>query len=222
MRLRDGRDLSELLQTGTFATRIVVHGSALVALPVELPPRGGVPDRAARSRPAWAPCSRPREVWEGRPRRVIGCGAVGLSVIQGARIAGASEIYAIDLDERKLDVAAAVRRDACGPEGRAARLRLRRGRPAGDGSAGPRMLGHAGTLVYIGLPQPGSEAIVRLEDLFDRRYGSSSRTGATTSRRKTSRSSRSSRPKVVSTWPEWSRRDRAGRHRAGLRRHGGR
>ena len=31
------------------------------------------------------------------------------------------------------------------------------------------MLGHAGTLVYIGLPQPGSEAALPLEWTFDRR-----------------------------------------------------
>jgi Zn-dependent alcohol dehydrogenase len=31
------------------------------------------------------------------------------------------------------------------------------------------MLGHAGTLVYIGLPQPGVEAVVPLQFLFDRR-----------------------------------------------------
>jgi S-(hydroxymethyl)mycothiol dehydrogenase len=31
------------------------------------------------------------------------------------------------------------------------------------------MLGHAGTLVYIGLPQPGSEAVVPLDRTFDRR-----------------------------------------------------
>ena len=31
------------------------------------------------------------------------------------------------------------------------------------------MLGHAGTLVYIGLPQPGAEATLPLESTFDRR-----------------------------------------------------
>ena len=45
------------------------------------------------------------KVWAGARVAVIGCGAVGLSVIQGARIAGASEIRAIDLDERKLEQA---------------------------------------------------------------------------------------------------------------------
>ena len=54
------------------------------------------------------------KVWEGARVAVIGCGAVGLSVIQGARIAGASQIRAIDLDERKLEQARALRRDRRG------------------------------------------------------------------------------------------------------------
>ena len=45
------------------------------------------------------------KVWEGARVGVIGCGAVGLSVIQGARIAGAAEIRALDLDPRKLEQA---------------------------------------------------------------------------------------------------------------------
>ena len=36
---------------------------------------------------------------------VIGCGAVGLSAIQGARIAGASTIVAVDVNPLKLDLA---------------------------------------------------------------------------------------------------------------------
>ncbi|MDO4245303.1 MAG: Zn-dependent alcohol dehydrogenase [Deinococcus sp.] len=39
----------------------------------------------------------------GRRVAVIGCGGVGLNVIQGARLAGASQIIAMDHDERKLD-----------------------------------------------------------------------------------------------------------------------
>ncbi|HVH81250.1 MAG TPA: zinc-binding dehydrogenase, partial [Stellaceae bacterium] len=37
---------------------------------------------------------------------VIGCGAVGLSAVQGARLAGAGEIIAVDLDDAKLALAA--------------------------------------------------------------------------------------------------------------------
>ncbi|MDR1815897.1 MAG: alcohol dehydrogenase catalytic domain-containing protein [Clostridiales Family XIII bacterium] len=36
---------------------------------------------------------------------VIGCGGVGLSAVQGARVSGASPIIAIDTDDRKLEVA---------------------------------------------------------------------------------------------------------------------
>jgi Zn-dependent alcohol dehydrogenase len=39
---------------------------------------------------------------------VIGCGGVGLSVIQGARIAGASPIVAVDVVPAKLELAAAL------------------------------------------------------------------------------------------------------------------
>jgi S-(hydroxymethyl)glutathione dehydrogenase/alcohol dehydrogenase len=37
---------------------------------------------------------------------VFGCGGVGLSIIQGARIAGAAKIIAIDNNQKKLDMAA--------------------------------------------------------------------------------------------------------------------
>ena len=44
-------------------------------------------------------------MWPGARVGVIGCGAVGLCVVQGALIAGASEVHAVDVDERKLEVA---------------------------------------------------------------------------------------------------------------------
>ena len=39
---------------------------------------------------------------------VIGCGGVGLSVLMGARLAGANPIIAIDVEQEKLDLALAV------------------------------------------------------------------------------------------------------------------
>jgi S-(hydroxymethyl)glutathione dehydrogenase/alcohol dehydrogenase len=44
----------------------------------------------------------------GDTAMVIGCGAVGLSAVQGARLAGASRIVAVDLDDAKLALARAV------------------------------------------------------------------------------------------------------------------
>jgi S-(hydroxymethyl)mycothiol dehydrogenase len=108
------------------------------------------------------------QVWAGARVGVIGCGAVGLAAIQGARIARAEEIYALDLDERKLE---AAERFGATHRGEGDRLDFVFdvvGRPE-TVAQGLGMLGHAGTLVYIGLPQPGVEAAVPLPYLFDKR-----------------------------------------------------
>ena len=169
MRLADGARVTGALQTGTLSTRTVVHSAALVPLTTPLPPEQACLIGCAV---ATGVCSvlKTAAVWEGARVGVIGCGAVGLSVIQGGRIAGAAEIHAFDLDDRKLE---AARRFGATHRGDAETDRLdfvfdvvgRRETVA----QGLRMLGHAGTLVYIGLPQPGSEAIVPLEQLFGRR-----------------------------------------------------
>jgi S-(hydroxymethyl)mycothiol dehydrogenase len=169
MRLVDGAQVTGALQTGTLSTRTVVHSAALVPLTTPLPPEQACLIGCAV---ATGVCSvlKTAAVWEGARVGVIGCGAVGLSVIQGARIAGAAEIHAFDLDDRKLEAAG---RFGATHRGDAETDRLdfvfdvvgRRETVA----QGLRMLGHAGTLVYIGLPQPGSEAIVPLEQLFGRR-----------------------------------------------------
>jgi S-(hydroxymethyl)mycothiol dehydrogenase len=169
MHTRDGADLMGVFRAGTFATRSVLHGASLVRLPVELP---GEQACLLGCAVATGVCSvlKTAEVWEGARVGVIGCGAIGLSVIQGARVAGAAEIHALDLDERKLD---AARRFGATHTGDAEAKRLDFvfdvvGRPETVAQA-LAMLGHAGTLVYIGLPQPGAEAVIPLEHAFDRR-----------------------------------------------------
>jgi S-(hydroxymethyl)mycothiol dehydrogenase len=169
MRAADGRHLMGALGTGTLATRSVMHAAALVALDVALPA-----DEACLIGCAIATgvCSvlKTAEVWEGARVGVIGCGAVGVSIIQGARIAGAAEIHALDLDERKLEAARQFGATHTGAE-EAQRLDFVFdvvGRPETVAQA-LSMLGHAGTLVYIGLPQPGTEATLPLDYAFDRR-----------------------------------------------------
>jgi len=168
LRLGDGRELSTTLRTGTLATRTVVHGSAAVPIS-SLPPQEAC---LLGCSIATGVCSalKTAQVWEGARVGVIGCGAVGLSVIQGARVAAASEIHAIDLDERKLETARTFGATHTGID-EAQRLDFVFdvvGRPE-TLAQGLRMLGHAGTLVMIGLPQPGSEGIVPLDYAFDRR-----------------------------------------------------
>jgi S-(hydroxymethyl)mycothiol dehydrogenase len=167
IRLRDGRALTGTFRTGTFATRTVVPAAAAIPLAVDLPPEQACLLGCAV---ATGVCSvlKTAQVWEGARVGVIGCGAVGLCVVQGARIAGASEIHALDLDERKLE---AARRFGATHTGESERLDFVFdvvGRPE-TVALGLRMLGHAGTLIYIGLPQPGSEAVLPLERVFERR-----------------------------------------------------
>ncbi len=44
----------------------------------------------------------------GEAAVVIGCGAIGLSAVQGARMSGAGRIIALDFDDKKLEIATAV------------------------------------------------------------------------------------------------------------------
>lgn len=103
-RARDGAPLSRVLSTGTFATRTVAHAAQAIPVPDDLPLEkacllacGVVTGVGAALNTA--------HVWPGASVAVIGCGAVGLSVVQGARIAGAGRIVAIDLEPRKLELA---------------------------------------------------------------------------------------------------------------------
>lgn len=169
MHTNDGRDLFGVFRAGTFATRSVLHAASLVRLPVDLPAEQACLIGCAV---ATGVCSvlKTAEVWEGARVAVIGCGAVGLSVIQGATVAGAAEIHALDLDARKLEAARRFGATHTGAE-EAQRLDFVFdvvGRPE-TVEQGLSMLGHAGTLVYIGLPQPGAQAALPLDHAFDRR-----------------------------------------------------
>jgi len=167
VRLRDGRSLAQSLQLGTFATRTVVHSAAAIPIGDELPPEQACLLGCAVATGVGSALYT-AAVWEGARVGVIGCGAVGVSVVQGARIAGASEIYAVDLDQRKLDAAQHFGATHTGPGEKLDFVFDVVGRPE-TVAQGLGMLGYAGTLVYIGLPQPDTAAVVDLQDLFDRR-----------------------------------------------------
>jgi S-(hydroxymethyl)mycothiol dehydrogenase len=100
----DGSELTPVLRTGTFATRTVVPAVSAVKVPAELPVEQACLIGCAVATGVMSVLETAK-VWPGARVAVIGCGAVGLSVIQGARIAGASEIRALDHDSRKLEQA---------------------------------------------------------------------------------------------------------------------
>jgi S-(hydroxymethyl)glutathione dehydrogenase/alcohol dehydrogenase len=104
-RLRRGREpVHSMFYLAAFAEYAVVTADCAVAIPDEMPL-----DRACLLGCAVltgvGTTSRVARVGYGETVTVIGCGAVGLSVVQGARLAGAGRIVAIDVDGAKLDAA---------------------------------------------------------------------------------------------------------------------
>jgi Zn-dependent alcohol dehydrogenase len=162
----DGSDLTPVLRTGTFATHTVVPAAAAVKIPPELPVEQACLIGCAVATGVMSVLETAK-VWEGARVAVIGCGAVGLSVIQGARIAGASEIRAIDLDGRKREQATrfgATHTDP-GPVDFAFDVVGRRA--TFEQALG--MIATGGTVVLIGLSPAGEKAEVDLPGLFGRR-----------------------------------------------------
>lgn len=181
-RASDGRVLAPVLECGTFATHTVVHESAVVPLTQDIPLDRACLIGCAVSTGVGAALNTAK-VWPGSTVVVIGCGAIGLSAIQGARIAGAERIIAVDLVAAKLEWAEqmgatdAVEASAQDPVAAVSELTHGNGADFAFEAVGSaelvaqiiRMLGHAGTAVTIGVPAPGSVATVDLGAISDRR-----------------------------------------------------
>jgi S-(hydroxymethyl)mycothiol dehydrogenase len=162
----DGDELTPVLRTGTFATHTVVAQAAAVRVPSELAPEQACLIGCAVATGVFSVLETAK-VWEGARVGVIGCGAVGLSVIQGARIAGASEIRAIDRDERKLEQALRFGATHTDP-GRVDFAFDVVGR-RGTFAQALEMIATGGTVVLIGLSPAGERAELDLPRLFGRR-----------------------------------------------------
>ena len=94
-RLPDGRSAPALCGCGTFAEAMVVHEASVVPVATDLPDEELALLGCGVTTGLGAALNTAR-VAPGSSVAVIGCGGVGQSVIQGARIAGAATIIAID------------------------------------------------------------------------------------------------------------------------------
>jgi S-(hydroxymethyl)mycothiol dehydrogenase len=102
MRTRDGKVLGRVLGTGTFATHTVLHAAQAIPIPADLSMDATCLIGCGVATGAGAVLNAAR-VPAGATVAVIGCGAVGMSVILGARVAAASRIVAVDLIRSKLE-----------------------------------------------------------------------------------------------------------------------
>ena len=166
LRRADGATLTAFLRTGTFATRTVVPAAAAVPIPDALPSDQACLLGCAVATGVMSVLETAR-VWEGARVAVIGCGAVGVSAIQGARIAGASEIRAIDIDESKQEQA--TRFGATHTEPGPVDFVFDVVSRASTFEQALGMIASGGTVVVVGLAPAGETATVDLPALFRRR-----------------------------------------------------
>ncbi|HEX6442537.1 MAG TPA: zinc-binding dehydrogenase, partial [Stellaceae bacterium] len=112
IRLPDERNLGQLMFLGAFAEYCIVGDHQAVAVPKELPFDRGCLIGCGVMTGVGAALN-VAEIGYGDAVMVIGCGAVGLATVQGARLAGAGAILAVDLDDKKLNLAEKVGATDC-------------------------------------------------------------------------------------------------------------
>jgi S-(hydroxymethyl)mycothiol dehydrogenase len=177
-RAADGALLTPFLRCGTLADRAIVHEACAVPVPEELPVEHAALLACGLSTGAgaalWA-----TPVRAGSSVAVIGCGGVGLAVVQGAQLAGAERIVAVDVVREKLDHARALGAtdvvDASAVDPVEAVRELTGGIDFAFSAIGPpvglaqaiRMCAYAGTATLVGMPKPRTTLDVDLDsDIF--------------------------------------------------------
>lgn len=172
-----GGKLHQAMASGAFAEKVVVDQSQVVVVPATIPMDAasllacgvitgiGAVVNAAGLR-------------AGQDCVVIGAGGVGLNAIQGARIAGARRIVAVDMSQAKLDIA----RDFGATDGvlateaepwRAAKAAMGRGADAVFVTVGSakaydqaiNYIGKGGNIVLVGMPHTGQSSSYELGNL---------------------------------------------------------
>lgn len=99
-----GQPLFVSCRLGTFAEKVVCAAEQAIPVTKEIPPEVAALIGCAVTTGVCA-VTNAGAVGAGDTVAVIGCGGVGLSVIQGARLVGASAIIAIDILDGKLECA---------------------------------------------------------------------------------------------------------------------
>lgn len=102
MTLEDGTELTPALGIGAFADKTLVHsGQCTKVDPSADPAAVGLLGCGVMA--GIGAAINTGEVSRGQSVAVIGCGGVGSAAVMGARLAGASKIIAVDIDDKKLE-----------------------------------------------------------------------------------------------------------------------
>lgn len=180
MRTMQGETLNPVLGIGTFCTHTLVHAEQAIGYDPALPaPQMSLIGCGVMTGVGAALYA--AGVTPGSSVAVFGCGGVGDSVIQGARLGGATTIIAVDIDPRKLEWAKefgathTVNAKEVDPIARIKELTGGNGVNFSFEAVGkPQTLEQAlfcrdlaGTCVLIGVPGPGPTLTLDLQRFFD-------------------------------------------------------
>jgi S-(hydroxymethyl)glutathione dehydrogenase/alcohol dehydrogenase len=185
----NGHAVRTFVGVGGFSTHMLLHERALVRIPEAMPL-----DRAAMLGCAvhtgFGAVRHTAGVALGDTVAVIGCGGVGLNIVQASRMAGGSQVIAIDvhtarlerarafgatdvIDARNTDPVDAVR--ALTGDGVDHAFEAV-GRPATISQA-CALARKRGTITVVGLPRPGEKIEISAEHLFDEKRIQGSKMG---------------------------------------------
>lgn len=167
LKTKDGGTLHQAMASGAFAQKVVVEQAQVVKISADIP-KDAASLIACGVITGVGAVVNAAGLRAGQDVVVIGAGGVGLNAIQGARIAGARRIVAVDMSEEKLAVAKEFGATdgvlASDPKPwRAAIKAMGRGAdavivtvgaiPAYD--AAPRYLAGGGKVIMVGMPHSG-------------------------------------------------------------------
>lgn len=168
LKTAQGGKLHQAMACGAFAEKVVVDQSQIVKIPAAMPKDAAALISCGVITGVGAAVNSAR-IRAGQDVVVIGAGGVGLNAIQGAHIAGARRIVAVDMNEEKLndakdfgatDTILATQEEPW----EAAKAVLGRGADAVLVTVGvpqvydkaPEYLGYGGKLVMVGMPATGA------------------------------------------------------------------
>ena len=161
-RLRyQGQGIAQMARIGTFSERVVCPAEMLVPIRREMPwPQAALLGCCVPT--GWGAVTRCAQVEAGASVLVIGCGGVGLNVVQGARLAGAARIIACDLLPAKLELARAFGATDTIQAGREPVAERTRALTAGRGAdyAFDAIGGSETTLQILDAVRPGGTAVI--------------------------------------------------------------
>jgi S-(hydroxymethyl)glutathione dehydrogenase/alcohol dehydrogenase len=173
-----GGEVAAFVGIGGFASRLLLHERAVVKIPAAMPL-----DRAAllgcAVHTGFGAVRHCAQVELGQSVAVLGCGGVGLSIVQAAAMAGASDVVAIDVTDAALATAALLGAtatiNASGADPAAAVTELTHGGcdhvfdVVGSPATVPQACAMArtrGTVTVVGLPRPGETVPVPADVFF--------------------------------------------------------